>query len=928
MEIPGFWQKAGGEMRAHRGDSWAATGGSGRHKTLLRVLAICGVITATLMAVPPGASAAHTTRTHHHHSAHHPVRHSVGHWATGANVTNSTDPSITNYTNGVQSPYDITAGPDGALWFTSDGNYSFGRMTTAGVVTNYTDPTDFAPGGITTGPDGALWFTNVGNGSIGRITTAGVITDFAVTGISQPDGITAGPDGALWFTYQGSNSIGRITTAGVVTNYTDPSIDLATYNPYGITAGPDGALWFTNTGNNSIGRITTAGVVTEYTDPSIHGPYGITAGPDGALWFTNGSDSIGRITTAGVVTSYTIASTQSDPTGITAGPDGALWFTNLVSGSIGRITTAGVVSNYTDPSIVSPSGITAGPDGALWFTNLGNSSIGRITTPTGGSVAPSITSASSATATKGEAFSFKVTTSGSPTPAITGSGLPRWLNLTDNGNGTATLTSPRAKKGTFAFTLTAKNSAGSAQQMFALTVKAQVKLLDLTTRHLHSAHLLMAYTATLHATGGSAPYVWTIALGQLPSGLRLNPATGVISGTPTSIVAKSFTVEVKDSQVPTPQMAKATLTVYVSGVRADLAGANLAGANLQGVSLKGANLTNANLTDANLSGANLHGADLTGANLSDANLSQANLNGANLQGANLSGATTDGANFHGTNQLNSVSSVITLDSATVSSSEPCAPEILNGGNCFSIQQNSYIASADNPTVPLFWVQNLLLFSWGGSLVGKWEVSHHAEIWDCNQPSPGTCNVLQGLLHPPAWCDYEVPTLCLSALPTIFSNMVTLPTTVRLTTTASKGTVNFDSSFGSLSPVFPSPLDSSTTYVTFSPDPSIIDSQVPALQIVGEFFGASGTFSDASGNVVAGLGFSDGATEAPAYSCSMDFPSNLTNRFMTYTGEGADGLGWSVNSGLGVASFFSQPGSMDQGIVFSPLIPSMTGPCNS
>ena len=57
-----------------------------------------------------------------------------------------------------------------------------------------------------------MWFTNLGNNSIGRITTAGVVTNYTGTGISDPTGITAGPDGALWFTNLGNNSIGRITT--------------------------------------------------------------------------------------------------------------------------------------------------------------------------------------------------------------------------------------------------------------------------------------------------------------------------------------------------------------------------------------------------------------------------------------------------------------------------------------------------------------------------------------------------------------------------------------------------------------------------------------------------------------------------------------------------------------------------------------------
>jgi hypothetical protein len=62
-----------------------------------------------------------------------------------------------------------------------------------------------------------LWFTN-GNNSIGRITTSGVVHDYTGTGIDAPYEITAGPDGALWFTNMGNFSIGRITAVPVITD--------------------------------------------------------------------------------------------------------------------------------------------------------------------------------------------------------------------------------------------------------------------------------------------------------------------------------------------------------------------------------------------------------------------------------------------------------------------------------------------------------------------------------------------------------------------------------------------------------------------------------------------------------------------------------------------------------------------------------------
>ena len=73
------------------------------------------------------------------------------------------------------------------------------------------------PVGITAGPDGALWFTETDGNEIGRITTAGAISEWALPHAnSRPRGIAAGPDGALWFAEYGGNRIGRITTAGAI----------------------------------------------------------------------------------------------------------------------------------------------------------------------------------------------------------------------------------------------------------------------------------------------------------------------------------------------------------------------------------------------------------------------------------------------------------------------------------------------------------------------------------------------------------------------------------------------------------------------------------------------------------------------------------------------------------------------------------------
>ena len=273
------------------------------------------------------------------------------------------------------------------------------------------------PQGIATGSDGNLWFTETGADRIGRMTPAGVVTEFSLPAIPLPAwwipdiegtpppgpvAITAGPDGALWFVGM-PGEVGRITTAGVVSEYALPAVPpgvgtgpvpvISPAEVTSITVGPDGALWFAGV-PGEIGRITTSGVITEFAVPKVQPrdglspgtagsqvtPLAIVSGPDGALWFTGVPGEIARITTAGAVTEFDVpaipapvgsspGTTGSIPTpeAIAVGPDGALWFTG-VAGAIGRITTTGTVTEYATSGFSPEFAIATGPDGNLWFT--------------------------------------------------------------------------------------------------------------------------------------------------------------------------------------------------------------------------------------------------------------------------------------------------------------------------------------------------------------------------------------------------------------------------------------------------------------------------------------------------------------------------------------------------------------------------------
>ncbi|MEA2126906.1 MAG: virginiamycin lyase [Solirubrobacteraceae bacterium] len=287
----------------------------------------------------------------------------------------------TTYVGSLGGPaVDVTAGPDGAVWHTTEAHGGrVGRTTPAGQTTEYAAAKK--PGAITAGPDGALWFTDRDD-AIRRVTVAGDVTTMA-TLQDEPLAIATGTDGNVWFAVEASKRgpIARLTPAGDLSFF---SVGLP--NDVGDVAGsPDGAVWFTEPDfPGTIGRIAPTGEVVRYNAGLIPGrqPTAIVAGPDGALWFTQAGTmgGIGRLTTAGDLTEYTIGlPAGSRPGDITAGPDGALWFT--LKAGVGRITTGGVI-NVFPIAQAEPVAITGASDGAVWFADHGRPQLGRVDAPT------------------------------------------------------------------------------------------------------------------------------------------------------------------------------------------------------------------------------------------------------------------------------------------------------------------------------------------------------------------------------------------------------------------------------------------------------------------------------------------------------------------------------------------------------------------
>jgi hypothetical protein len=102
------------------------------------------------------------------------------------------------------------------------------------------------------------------------------------------------------------------------------------------------------------------------------------------------------------------------------------------------------------------------------------------------------------------------------------------------------------------------------QQTFTTLAPPAPAGMTLSTTALPAGTAGTAYTATLSATGGTAPYTWSVTAGSLPQGLRLNKATGVISGKPKRAGTAKFTITVTDSGTPVRESLSAQFTITIA----------------------------------------------------------------------------------------------------------------------------------------------------------------------------------------------------------------------------------------------------------------------------------------------------------------------------------------------------------------------------
>ena len=151
--------------------------------------------------------------------------------------------------------------------------------------------------------------------------------------------------------------------------------------------------------------------------------------------------------------------------------------------------------------------------------------------------------------TIGKSYSLTFTAIGGAAPysfSISAGVLPPGSSLMNDGG----LTNPNfTSAGNYSFTVRATDRNGcSGERQYSLIVNnSTCPEIVINPSVLSNGVVGTAYSQIVAATGGIAPYSFSVSAGSLPTGLSLNVATGAVTGAPNAPGAFAFTIRATDT---------------------------------------------------------------------------------------------------------------------------------------------------------------------------------------------------------------------------------------------------------------------------------------------------------------------------------------------------------------------------------------------
>jgi uncharacterized protein YhjY with autotransporter beta-barrel domain len=467
----------------------------------------------------------------------------------------------------------LTMAPDvsGDLIYTSSAGFV---GTDVVKTTAYTDPVTWTAVGsdthyITVKPRITFSASNWPNAKKGEVYSQSVtatysasstVVTYSVLDGSLPPGLSLdGSNGTIsgtptatgsWtFTYQALNADGYSSSQSM-TLKVGPS---ATNHSMTVAANSsNNAVAFTVSGTEQVSAVSSAAHGTTSLSGST-GAYSPTAGYSGSDSFTcTVTDSA-----SGLSSTATVFVTVTQPTlaiAPSALPDGVVGqsYSATLSASLG-----GPLDRFSVQSGSLPAGLTLTDGGVLSGTPTqhGTSSFTVIVQDIYGAtgtqsydlvvaIAPPVAGSVNATvAANSTNNSITLSLSGGAASSVAVASAASHGTATASGT-TITYTPTAGYSGSDSFTYTATNASGtSTAATVTVTVTAPTVAISLST--LPAGTAAVAYSQTLTAANGTAPYTFAVTSGSLPAGLTLSTG-GTLSGTPTTAESQTFTVTATD----------------------------------------------------------------------------------------------------------------------------------------------------------------------------------------------------------------------------------------------------------------------------------------------------------------------------------------------------------------------------------------------